>query len=62
MNRIRRGPEPIEVVLVDDVDGYYWSARTRILLIDARLDEANLIVTLARGLRLAMGRDSHATE
>jgi len=42
------------VALADDLaGGFYWAQPQRIILLDARMDEANLVVSLARALNLA---------
>lgn len=47
----------VVVTLTDNIaGGFYWSARHRTIVLDATLDEANMLVALARGLRLIVDR------
>lgn len=43
-------------MLIDNPDdGFYWAAEERTVVLDARMDEANMLVQLARALRLIIG-------
>lgn len=46
------------MTLADNIeDGFFWSRDYQTIVLDARLDEANMVVQLARALRLLFGRD-----